>query len=172
MKALTRSLVLLVVLMCIFANVLAPCLLRAQPSLRDASSLTIPPLATSEAQRKALNAVRSQVDWFRNATRIAPSYVTGSYDNIWQQFQMLRGAYDAFKATLTPNQLKSAGNELAELEAGLDILQEAFDEYQQDVAAGRSPIAALRSMCQALDEAAGVWLQELNKTAMRLRVWI
>jgi len=82
----------------------------------------------------------------------------------------LRAAYDQFKATLTPNQLASGANELAELEAGLDILQEAFDEYQQDVAAGRSQAAAFRSLCRVLDEAAGLWLQELNKVAEKLRV--
>ncbi len=139
--------------------------LRAQPLMPSP-----PPSTTPAAQRNALNALRAQVNWFRNATRTAPSYATGNYGMVLHQFQLMREAYNAFKATLTPNQLTAGANELAELEAGLDILQEAFDDYQQDVAVGRSPNAAFKSMCQVLNGAASVWLKELNKTAKRLRL--
>ncbi|SPE59962.1 exported hypothetical protein [Verrucomicrobia bacterium] len=144
--------------------------LRAQLPVPFPPPPLIRPPTTPTAQRNALSVLRSQVDWFRNATRTAPGYATGGYDEVRRQFDLLRAAYDQFKATLTPNQLASGANELAELEAGLDILQEAFDEYQQDVAAGRSQAAAFRSLCRVLDEAAGLWLQELNKVAEKLRV--
>ena len=60
--------------------------------------------------------------------------------------------------------------EIAELGAGLDIIQEAFTNYRDDLAAGRSPAVALNDLCQVLGKAASVWLQELNKDAARLRV--
>jgi hypothetical protein len=125
---------------------------------------------TPNAQRNALGNLRSRVDWLRNATRTAPSYATGGFDMVWQQFQWLRASYDTFKQTLNPRQMADGANEVAELDAGLDILQEAFSGYQEDVAAGRTPSAALRDMCQVLSQAAAVWLQQLTKDSARLRV--
>ena len=116
-----------------------------------------------------MSAVRSRVAWLQNATRTAPSYATGADGLVWQQFQLLRGAYQAFTMTLNPQQAANGANDLAELASGLDILQEAFSNYQDDVANGRDQSAALRDMCQVLRQAAGVWLQEFNKDCSRLR---
>jgi hypothetical protein len=129
----------------------------------------VPP-TTPDAQRNALGAVRSQVNWLQNATRTASNYGGQGYDNVWQQFQMLRAAYGTFRQTLNPRQLTEGANSLAELEAGLDIIQEAFANYQADVAAGQMASSALRNMCQVLREGSSLWLQELNKTCSRLRV--
>ena len=144
--------------------------LRAQPPMPFPPPPPIRPPTTPNAQRNALSVLRSQVHWFRNTTRTAPGYATGGYDEVRRQFDLFRSAYDQFKATLAPNQLASRANELAELEAGLDILQEAFEEYQQDLAGGRTQAAGFRSLCRVLDEAAGLWLQELNRVAEKLRV--
>jgi hypothetical protein len=141
----------------------------AQPPFQPAPPPIAPP-ANPSAQRTALNSVRAQVNWLRNATRTASTRSTGSYGQVWQQFQMLRQTYDGFKATLTPEQLRAAANEIAELDAGLDILQQAFDEYNQDIAAGRAEPQAFKTMCQVLNNGAGLWLQELNKVAKRLRI--
>src|SRR5258705_4107764 len=121
MKSPMRSLACSAMRICLFANLMFPCVLHAQLPLA-----TSPP-TTPTAQRNALNALRAQVNWFRNATRTAPNYATGNYDYVWQQFQRLRRAYDEFKATLTPKQSASGANELVELDAGLNILEEAFD---------------------------------------------
>jgi len=129
--------------------------------------------STPMAQRNALQAVQSQVNWFRNSTQTASSYGGGGgggYGLVWRQFQMLRGAYGAFKSTLSQQQVASGANELAELDAGLDILQEAFTNYQQEVADGQSSASAFNSMCQVLYQASGVWLQELNSDSARLQV--
>lgn len=91
-----------------------------------------------------------------------PSYASGGSGVVWQQFQILRQTYPSFKATLTSGQLNAGANGLAELDAGLDVLQQAFDEYHQDVAAGRSQTKAFQSMCMALDKGAVVWLEELK----------
>lgn len=144
--------------------ILVPLGVCAQPPWPMASP------TTPTAQRNALNTVRSQIDWLQNATRTAPSYATGAYDLVWQRFQAVRGAYSAFTATLTPQQSAAGANELAELDAGLDILQEAFTNYQHDVAAGRSSSSALTDLCHVLSEAAGVWLREFDRDAQHLHV--
>ncbi len=141
-----------------------PCLVCAQVF----APLGMP--TTPDSQRSALNDVRSQASFLRNATRTAQNYRTGAYDLVWRQFQTLRAAYNTLRSTLTPRQLESGANELAELQAGLDILEEAFGNYQEDLAAGRSAERALRNLCQVLDRAASVWLQEFNRDCVRLRV--
>jgi len=60
--------------------------------------------------------------------------------------------------------------DLAELEAGQDILQEAFGNYQADLAARRPMSSALRNLCQVLARGSGVWGQELNRVSGWLRV--
>jgi hypothetical protein len=125
---------------------------------------------TPMAQRSAQQAVQSQVNWFQNSTRTASNYGDGGYGQVWQQFQVLRGAYGAFKGTLSQQQVNAGANELAELDGGLDILQEAFSNYQQEVAAGQSSASAFNNMCQVLYQASGVWLQEFNRDCSRLRV--
>jgi hypothetical protein len=125
---------------------------------------------TPEGQRNALKGVQTQVKWLQNTTRTAPSFASGGVENVWRSFQEVRLAYGALKATLTPGQLNYGANELAELDAGLDIIEEVFGGYQADVAGGRPPAAALRGMCQVLNQTIGLWLQELNKNCARMRV--
>lgn len=125
---------------------------------------------TPDAQRNALASVRSQVDWLQNATRTAPRYVDAGYGTVWQQFEALRSAYNALTQTLNPQQLAQGANDFAELSAGLGIIQEAFTNYQEAVAAGQPASSALRDMCQILREASQVWLRELNNRCSRLRV--
>ena len=168
MKALRpRSICCLLVGLLAVATPFSP---RAQPPFNNPPLPPVPPPTNPTAQRNALQSVRAQVNWLRNAIRTASSYGSGGSGVVWQQFQILRQTYTSFKATLTPGQLNAGANELAELDAGLDILQQAFDEYQQDVAAGRSHRKAFQSMCTALDKGAVVWLEELNKTARRLGI--
>ena len=74
------------------------------------------------------------------------------------------------KQTLNPQQRAYGANAFAELDAGLDILQEAFTNFQNDVGAGRNPRSAFRDMCQVLRQASQVWAQQLNKDCSSLRV--
>ena len=60
--------------------------------------------------------------------------------------------------------------QLAELDAGLDIIQEAFTDYQTGVANGQSAYSALANMCRVLNEAIGVWAQEFKQDCRQLRV--
>jgi hypothetical protein len=130
----------------------------------------MPVPTTPDAQRNAMSSVQSQVGWLQNATRTASGYDTGAVGLVWRQFQTLRGAYDAFTRTLNLQQVADGANELAELSSGLNIIQEAFSNYQDDVASGRSAAFAFRDMCQVLNQAAGTWLQEFNQDCRSLRV--
>src|ERR1043166_2848968 len=105
---------------------------------------------TPQAQRNALAVVKSQVGWVQNATQVAPNYGAQGYGNVWQVFGGLREAFNAFKATLNQQQLAYGANQLAELDGGLDIIAEAFDNYQEDVSAGQPPGPALRNMCSVM----------------------
>ncbi len=131
-----------------------------------------PPAAptTPMAQRNALNLVLNQVTWFQNATRTASSYTGGGYGLLVQQFQAVRTQYNGFKSTLTPQQLASSANQLAELDAGLDIIQEAFTDYQTAVANGQSSNTAAANLRQVLNEAIRVWTQELKQDCRQMRV--
>lgn len=151
-------------------SILASGILRAQVPWGYGPPPFSPPANTPMAQRSAMQGVQSQVNWFQNITRTASNYGGEGYGMIWQQFQVLRGAYSAFKSSLSPQQLSAGANEFAELDAGLDILQEAFTNYQQEVADGQSSASAFNNMCQVLYQASGVWLQEFNSGCNRLRV--
>ena len=125
---------------------------------------------TPDAQRNQLNNLRTQINYLQNTTRSASKYATGAVDMLWQQFQVVRGSFHTLKMTLTPPQLAYGANELAELDAGLDIIQEVFAYYQDDLASGRPPYAALRDLCNYLRQASGVWLQQLNTVSSQLRI--
>jgi hypothetical protein len=115
--------------------------------------------------------VINQVSWFQNATRTASTYAGGGgYGLLMQQFQGVRDQYASFKSTLTPKQLTSGANQVAELDAGLNIIQEAFTDYQTAVANGQSQTSAFANMCQVLREAMGVWGQEFKQDCRQLHV--
>jgi hypothetical protein len=128
---------------------------------------------TSTAQRNALNSVRSQVRWLQTSTRTAPHVGEQGYGTVWRSFQDLRLGFVALTQTLTPQQSMYGANNLAELNVGLDIIQEAFRNYEEDIAGGRPSGPALEKMCLVLRQSSAVWQQELNKTSSRLRIgWL
>jgi hypothetical protein len=129
-----------------------------------------PPARMQVSQLTAMNDVLTQVNLLQNTTRTASNFPNAGFDNVYHQFQILRSSYSTFTRTLTTSQTSNRANELAELAAGLDIIAEAFTNYQDDVANGRPPDIALNDMCQVLNEAAGVWLQEFNRVSSQLNV--
>ena len=128
------------------------------------------PPTTPMAQRNSLNLVLNRVGWLQNATRTASSYAGGGYGLLLQQFQAVRGQYNGLKSTLTPQQLASGANQLAELDAGLEIIQEVFTDYQTAVANGQSSSTASANMGKVLNKAIGVWAQELKRDCRQLRI--
>ncbi len=123
-----------------------------------------------DTQRNAMNAVRTQVGFLQNTTRVAPNYRDAAVQMVWDQFQSLCRQYNSFTATLSPQQQANFANEWAELSSGLEIIQEAFGNYQQELANGRSSATALADMCRVLNEATRVWLQQFNATVSQARV--
>jgi hypothetical protein len=120
------------------------------------------------AQNNAMNLVLNQVRLCQNATR-ASSYQNG-YGLLVQRFQEIRSQYAGFKTTLTPAQWNYGGNRLAELDAGLDIIQEAFADYQTAVANGQSPSHAYNNLKQVLNQALATWAQEFRQVSHQIRV--
>ena len=134
------------------------------------AQLPIAPPTNPMAQHNALNLLLNQVSWFRNAARIASSNPGGGYGLLVQQFQAVRDQYNGFKTTLAPQQLTSNANQLAELDAGLDIIQQAFTDYQTAVANGQPSNTASANLRQVLKEAIRVWTQKLKQDRRQLRV--
>jgi hypothetical protein len=69
-----------------------------------------------------------------------------------------------------PWQAGYGGNRLADLDAGLDIIQEAFTNYQTAVANGQAPSHAFNSLKQVLNRAIGAWAQEFKQVCNQIRV--
>jgi hypothetical protein len=132
--------------------------------------LPFAPPTNPMAQRNAIDLVINQVNWFQNATRTASNYTGGGYGLLVQQFQAVRDQYNRFKSTLTPEQLASSANQLAKLDAGLDIIQQAFTGYQTAVANGHSSNTASANLRQMLNKAIRVWTQELKQDRRQLRI--
>jgi hypothetical protein len=130
----------------------------------------ITPATTPMSQRNAYNLVVNQLSWFQNATRTASSYQGSGYGVLMQQFQNVSSQYAALKVTLNPQQLTVGANQLAELDSGLNIIQEAFADYQTAVANGQSPSTAFTNMAQVLNQAMAVWGQEFKRVCRQLRV--
>ena len=139
--------------------------------LHAQSAWPFAPPTTPMAQRNAMTLVINQVNLMQNAARTASSYTGGGgYGLLLQQFQSVRDQYNGFKSTLTPQQLSAGGNQLAELDDGLNIIQEAFNDYQTALANGQSQRTAFANLRQVLSEAMNVWVQEFRKDCRDLRV--
>ncbi len=123
-----------------------------------------------DTQRATYNNLLAQGRMLQNAIQTAPNYRTGAYDVLAQQFQMLCAAYVDFKRSLNQQQLYYCGNDLAELDAGLDIIGGAFANCQQDLAAGRSPNYTMRTLGKVLGQGTGLWFRQLDQVSRRLRV--
>lgn len=148
---------------------LAACLL---PSPAAHAQWGMPVPTTPNAQRNALGALRSQITFFQNSAMNAPNYRDQGYDYVNAAFQALRSAYGGLKQTLNPQQQSHGANALAELDAGLDIIQEAFTNFQNDVSAGRDARTALRDMCEVLRQGTRLWSDQLTKVCSQLRIGI
>jgi hypothetical protein len=155
-----------------FALTLGLGLLAGLTSLQVGAQFPFPgvPPQTPMAQRNALNTVLSSVSWLQSATRSAPSFATGGYGLVFQRFGVVRAEYSGLKSTLTEQQLTAGANQVAELDAGLDIIEQAFTDYQTEVANGQSSLSALHNMCQVVNKAIGLWARELKRDCRQLRV--
>jgi hypothetical protein len=123
-----------------------------------------------DTQRATYNNLLAQGRVLQNAIQTVPNYRTGGDDILAQQFQILCAAYVDFKRSLNTQQQYYGANDLAELDAGLDIIGGAFANCQQDLTAGRSPNYAMRTLCKVLGQGTGLWFRQLDQVSKRLRV--
>ncbi len=130
----------------------------------------VAPPTTPMAQQNAMNLVNNQINWFQNATRTSTHNASNGFGLLSQQFQAVRDQYAGFKSALTPQQLTVGANQLAELDAGLNIIQEAFGDYETAVANGQSVYTAFANLCRVLSESMRVWQQEFKQCCRQLRV--
>jgi hypothetical protein len=134
--------------------------------------------------RNAVNAVHQQVAIARNAARYWARQASGAgyqsqfaiqdFQNTLNPFQGLRQQFGWLASIVGQQQtpMPRAANAVAELSAGLNIIAEIFEPVQAQLNSGIFDRNAIGRMCRALDEALGVWDQELTKDSSRLSlVW-
>lgn len=139
----------------------------SQPVRAQATWLT--PFNQRDTQRNAAKQVRNTISWLRNSTRSA-SNLSGGVDVLGGRYNDVCRAYDDFKRTLTPDQLNYAGNQLAELDAGLGIIGDTFNLFQDDLANGRSGMVAFRDLARALRDGPAVWVRQFDRMCNSLRI--
>ena len=66
--------------------------------------------------------------------------------------------------------MNSGADDFAELDAGLDVLQQPFARYLEDSSSGLSSAAALRNMCDSLRRGTSAWSHQFDKVCRRLHV--
>ena len=88
--------------------------------------------------------------------------------NLVYQFQNLRYTFSAVGQLALQLQTPRAANAAAELEAGLNIISEAFTPMQQEMQAGTFNPDTIQRMCGAINQALLEWQKELKKCSARL----
>ncbi len=144
--------------------------LSAQVPAWVSSPLPMPFSTTPEAQRAAMNNVRSRVDSLKDAALRANRYAAGAEVPVWQAYRAVYAEFLGFTRTLTPQQASAGANELAELTEGLNIIGEAFANLRDDLASGRPSAQALADLCYIVRKATDVWVAQFNKDCTWLRV--
>jgi hypothetical protein len=90
------------------------------------------------------------------------------YQNLRLQFQNLRFTFAAAGELVVQSQSARAANATAELDAGLNIIAEAFLPVQQELQTGNVNRDTIVRMCQTLNQALDLWQKELKKSSARL----
>lgn len=153
----------------LLAAVLGWMVMISTPTCLDAQYY--PPAFTGpDATRNSLNALRNQINWFQNTTQTARNLTTSGYSELWQQFQALQTAFATFQGTLSPAQLQTGANDMAELASGLQIIQEAFTDNQAEANGGLSSPDSLLNLCQVLNRAVAYWTQQLQRDCSKMGI--
>jgi len=95
---------------------------------------------------------------------------TTDYQNLQLHFSNLRNVFNQVAGLVVQLQSARAANATAELDAGLNIIAEAFTPVQQQWQAGTLDRDTIVRMCRVLDEAMVEWQKELKKDSRRLGV--
>ena len=90
------------------------------------------------------------------------------YQNLLFQFQGLRATFNLLGEMVLQLQQPRAANAVAELDAGLNIITEAFAPMQQEVQTGTVNRDTVVRTCRILDQVLFEWGKELKRNSMRL----
>jgi hypothetical protein len=93
---------------------------------------------------------------------------SADYQNLLFQFQGLRSTFNLLGEMVLQLQQPRAANAVAELDAGLNIIADAFTPVQQEVQADTVNRDTVVHMCRVLDRVLFEWDKELKKSSMRL----
>jgi hypothetical protein len=91
------------------------------------------------------------------------------YRELQVQFQKLTGTFDWLAKLVSQIDHPSVKNAVAEMDAGLKIIAEAFVPVQEQIDSGTIERATIEQMTRILDSAIGEWDSELKRNRYRLR---
>lgn len=94
--------------------------------------------------------------------------LSNDYQTLQFHFQNLRATFNVAGELALQLQSARAANAAAELDAGLNIISEAFAPVQQELQAGAANRDTVINMCQVLNLALNEWQKELKKDSRRL----
>jgi hypothetical protein len=105
-----------------------------------------------------------------------PNYGTqgfyADYEGLKFQFQGLRSTFGLMSNLALQAQQPRTSNAVAELDAGLGIIAEAFNPVEQELQAGMVNRDTVVTMCRILEDALNVWEREFKKNSSRLNlIW-
>lgn len=121
-------------------------------------------------QRQLFNQLQRQLEMFADLTRNAVKVNQPPDVILWHEFERICMSFERLESSLAPIQLDRGANDLADLNAGLDIIAEAFPNFQKDLDRGRPVPEAVRTLCQVLRDAMKLWGQQLSRVAHRLQI--
>jgi hypothetical protein len=123
--------------------------------------------ATSDQARIAAQTATEMGRRARSAGYQSQNFAA-DYPNLQLQFQNLRATFNLLAGIVPQLQSARAANAAAELDAGLNIIAEAFTPVEQEWAAGNLDRRTIVQMCEILNEAILEWQKELKKNSRRL----
>jgi len=125
--------------------------------------------ATSDQARLTAQTTADMGRRAQSSAYLTQNFIT-DYQNLQFQFANLRSVFSQVAGLVVQLQSARAANAAAELDAGLNIIAEAFAPVQQQWQAGNLDRTTIVNMCRVLDEAMAEWQKELKKDSRRLGV--
>jgi len=157
-----------------------PVILPGYPLPPPQPALTGPTLganlrsAAAATQQQAEIVRRGAADWGRraNAAGYSMPQLQQDFANMQFQFQALRQQFNVLGNLALQLGRPRASNAAAELDAGLNTIEELFTFLQNQYNAGTLDRRTIVRTCSAFADAMNVWAQELQKNTSRLGlVW-
>lgn len=138
------------------------------------SGILVAPASSSisDSQRNAMDSVLGAGDILCGQAMAVSRSPDMRMDQILQKFDDLRASYMNFKTTLTPQQLSYAAAEIADLDSGLQIINELFTSNPQEAVTGQTLRDNMLVKMRALNDAVRAWCVKFRyDCSTRLQIW-